>query len=277
MIERSLRELRRAVGQRSGDMLLLQASSPGTTTMLSDRNNLWLPDHVTKGRMALFMNGANAGEKRVVTAGTQATTSIEWGVPLLAPVAQGDAAELWRKRGQGYDPIADVNAAINHNIRIASEYTWTDAVVAIPSDFDIATGSVSIPGDVRVIAAVEYEDAAGHWAEIPLAGSIDAAGWSLNRGNRTIELNGPYAAMANRRALRLRVQQDLALLSTDTDTTTASFEWLVAQTCADLLGMSYSRQEEDRGLFNRWQAAMRDAEQKRPSMVLRLPPGSQTL
>src|SRR6478736_153490 len=125
MASRTLLELRRAVGHRTGDMVVVTATDDGTTTMLTDRNNLWLPDATCRGRLLLFVDGDNAGEKRVITANTQSTTSVEWGVELPAAVVTGDVAEMWRKRGQGYDPIADVNAAINTNIRVASEYTWS--------------------------------------------------------------------------------------------------------------------------------------------------------
>jgi len=258
-------------------MVVVTATDDGTTTMLTDRNNLWLPDATCRGRLLLFADGDNAGEKRVITANTQSTTSVEWGVELPAAVVTGDVAEMWRKRGQGYDPIADVNAAINTNIRVASEYTWSPDMQTIAAAYDALTGYLTIPDNVRVITAVEYEDRGGFWNAIPLAGAIDNAGWSLNRGNGTIELSGPYASMANNRDLRLRVLRDLDTLDTDADTTTVSFDWLVAQTHADLLYVAYTRQEEDRGLFNRWQAAMREADSRRPAMVGRLPMDSQTL
>ena len=277
MASRSLLEIRRAVGHRSGDMIVVTATEAGSTTALTDRNNLWLPDTVCRGRLLLFMDGSNAGENRVVTANTQTTTTVEWGVVLPVAVAEGDTAELWRKRGQGFDPVADVNTAINDNIRIASDYTWSPDMQTIAATFDALTGYLTIPADVRVIAAVEYEDRGGFWNAIPLAGAIDNAGWSLNRGNGTIDLSGPYASMANNRSLRLRVMRDLDTLATDADTTPVSFEWLVAQTVADLLGLAYTRQEEDRGLFNRWQAARQLADERRPAMVGRLPMDSQTL
>lgn len=274
-VARSLVEIRRAVGNRSGDMVLLTATAAGTTTLLADRNNLWLPDDSCRGRMLLFLDGLNAGEKRVVTASAQSTTQVEWGVALPVAVADGDVAELWRKRGQGYDPIADVNAAINTNIRIAAAYTWTDDMESIVAPFDVTTGAFAVPADVRVIAAVEYEDGGGRWNAIPLAGSIATDGWSLNRGAGTVALNGSYGRLANSRAIRLRVLRDLAALDDDDDTTSVSFEWLVAQTEADLLKIAYTRKEEDRGLFNRWQAALREAERLRPAMVARLPMDSQ--
>ena len=63
MATRSLLEIRRAVGHRSGDMIVVTATSAGTETMLTDRNNLWLPDNVTRGRILLFQDGRAVSTK----------------------------------------------------------------------------------------------------------------------------------------------------------------------------------------------------------------------
>ena len=265
MIAYSLKDIRRAVGLELGDMVVLTATAAGTTTSLIDTKNLWLPDGVCKGRMLYFTDGtaANIGAKKTITGSSQSLGNVSWSVALGTATAANDVGELWNTRGIGWDPVNEVNAVINNALRKASAYAWIPGVASITTAFDQDTGTFTIPGGTRAIYAVEWQDDDDLWREVPKAKGIGQWGWSHARGTNKVAIAGDLASTVDTRTLRIRRYTDTSVLDADDDETEISFDYLLSDVVATLLGAAFDRSPNERGLFQRWQRAADEAHRKR--------------
>ena len=205
MAERTLQEIRRSVGRELGDMLVLTATAAGTTTSLVDNKNLYLPTNACKNRVLYFTGGTagNIGEKRIVSANDQANTLLQWPIELGAATVVADEAELWNTRGMGWDPVQEVNPAINDVIREVAQYIWLEDTESIGT-FDQDTPYFSLPSGTRGLYVVEYMDSNSdtRWHEIPQADNQNAPGWHLERGANIVWIVGYWAQMADTNTVR---------------------------------------------------------------------------
>lgn len=278
MISHDLRTIRRTIGKSIGDMTLLEATATGTVNTLIDHNNLYIPSKMANGRIVYFMEGINAGLKRVVTDSTQGNFSITFQPAVTAATAIGDEAELWRKRGMGFDPVQDVNFHINNAIRRASQYTWLDDIVTIstPATFDAESPRFALPANTRGVYMVEYGDSenANLWYPIPKSRDPSGPGWAVERdaGGSYIVIGGAMASYANTLPIRIRRYVDDVELTNDTDETTISLDWLLAEVKALLLEMAVDTNPKDGLTYSRWQAAREESRMMRGSLGSRIMP-----
>src|SRR5689334_2847087 len=109
----TLRELRRAVGARLSDLIVVVATADGSDGVFRDANRLLGGDNAYRGRWLYFTDGtpANVGESRKVTSSTSSGGVLNLTPSLPAATAEGDEAELWGVHGKGFLP-GEVNDAI---------------------------------------------------------------------------------------------------------------------------------------------------------------------
>jgi hypothetical protein len=264
MANHSLQQIRRAVGGEIGDMMLLEATADGDTTTLVDANNLWLPDRALINRVLYFTGGseANIGSKRIATGNSQAATHVTWAVALLEPTLIGDVAEMWNTRGTGWDPIQDVNREINNVVRKALDYVWVPTMVEIGA-FDQNVPYAAIPTEVRAFGAVEHDDDLGLRYTIPAARQQGQAGWWYEPGSGLLWINQPYAAAADTYNIYLHAEVDDVNMEIDSDTIGLPLEYILANVKANLLESSYDQNPTERGLFQRWQKNVNQAQSMR--------------
>lgn len=272
MITYDLRTIRRHIGKSLGDMALLEATAASTVNTFIDSNNLYIPDKMANGRIIYFVDGTNDGLKRIVTDSTQGVFSVTF-TPAVDAVPQiGDEAELWRKRGMGFDPVSDVNAQINNAIRRACQYAWVDDIFTIvsPTTFDPESPRFAVPANTRGIHMVEYADTQNGnlWYPIPKSRDPSGPGWSIERdaGGAYVVLGGNKSYQARGATIRVRRYVDDQPLATDADETTISLDWLLAEVKASLLEVAVDTNPKDGLTYSRWQTAREDSKMMRGSI-----------
>lgn len=265
----SLRTIRRNIGLDLGDMTLLEATDDGDTNRIVDANNLYIPTNAAAGRILYVMSGPDIGKRRVVVSNSQPTFSITFNPALDNIVTTGTEFELWNRRGQGFDPVVQVNAQINNAIRKACDYAWITALDETVTSYDYEQGWIPKPTDSRGVYRIdyglgyEYDD----FSSIPRAREYGAPGWEVI-GDR-IWINGDTRTIANERALRIHYYMgpsSLDVLEDDTDTVNLPLDWIVLQVKAALLEVQSMANPQDGVTYSRWQLAQQAAD-KRLGMV----------
>lgn len=263
----TLQQLRRGIGRQMQDLIVLEATGDSTDRLsFTDENNLFFPDRSGIGRIIYFTSGGNLGYKRVVTDSSQSLSRVTWSVDVLDIPVTGDSAELWRKRGQGYDPIQDVNQLINDLLREAARYNLAHDIETLGT-FDVDSPTFTIPATTRGIYAVEWEDADGLWTQIPRCAVLNGPGWSIERNGtvNTLVIRGGFATDADTYSVRIRRYVETPTLASDSDTTIVSYDWVVLAAKALLLEREVRRQ--DYASQQLWQRAVEAADMARAGMV----------
>jgi hypothetical protein len=238
----TLRDLRRYVGDKTGDVLVLEATHASSTTdtfrdvvRLSSRGDR-APSVTTRILYISDGTSANIGHEAAVS--DFASTSKTLTFTPVAPSAPqvGDEAELWSVT-ERIGSISALHRMINYAIAQVAGIGGVETADT-PQTFDARTRTLTIPASWSggVFGGARYTDRLGVVYEIPPN--------QLRVRGRTLEILGHAANYAHRLSVTLYGYPPLSALSTDTDTTTADPAWIV-ESVSGALTLARSWQSND--------------------------------
>lgn len=238
-------ELRRLIGDVTGDMTLLSATGSGTTTTFPDTARLAdrgdrAPSVIN--RLLYFSGGtsANLGHEAAVTDFTSSTKTITFSPAAPSSVASGDAIELW-SAVERIGSISAIHRLINYAIKQVEDVAGLEEYNTAAT-FDARTGLLTIPSTWCEIGGAEYTDSSGYVHEMPTR-------WlKVRPAGRKLEIVGRGAAIADRRSVRLFGYPRCSALTTDSDATTGTTPvdaaWIV-ESVAEALTLAPSWRASD--------------------------------
>jgi hypothetical protein len=224
-VSSTLRELRRLIGDVTGDVLVCTVTGAGTVSTFADTAHLTdrgdrAPSIVNR-IVYLSDDGdvLNAGHVAAVTDFTSSTRTITFSPDAPASLATDDVVELWSV-AERIGSIGAIHRLINYAIAqvedIAGLEEYADAAT-----FDARTGLLTIPDTWAEVGGVEYTDSTGYARELP-------SRWLRVRpAGRQLELFGRGAVLANRRSARLFGYPRCLPLEYEDDTTDVDQAWIV--------------------------------------------------
>lgn len=230
----TLRELRRSVMSRFGDIVSLTATQDSDTYSIIDEDNIVGEPGRYAGREILFATGMNAGQRRYVNGSSRDTASVRFGRPLPYPVAIGDEADMTNAHSIGLSYQA-IEAAINWAINTSR----SRALVPITYRVEEWDGTaIPIPVEAVGVNDVYAIDAHGEQRHIRRSNSRPN-GWFIDKPTRTIVVNGHERDGAKGMTIVVNAYSLPSMLVDDDDVTHIDFEWLVdtatAHLCLDTL------------------------------------------
>lgn len=256
--------LRRSVGRLLGDLVLLKATSGGTTTTLTDAVALHQQDGSLVGRQLYFAScasTANEGEVRRVSTNTKSTNTITFSPPLAAATAADDEVEMWNERGSSVT-VDEVHDAINRAIRAAAG-TSVVPVVQASGLFDQDDPYLDIPDAWEYFSRAQWQDTDGIWRDIPFADI------KVDQANRTVEFRNRSRTLANNRQTRLFGFSPPGILAEDTDATNIDPEWIGYYASNQLLIASAHRQSDSSAALSKASWFGDQADKVRPKTRVR--------
>ena len=246
--------IRRRVLARFGDLLSVTATKNGTTTVFHDEDTLVGQPGRFAAREILFTGGRNMGEMRYIDASSRSQSSITMARPLPYAVQIGDTADITNAYGIGVTFRA-VQDAINYAIDVARDYALLPASHDIGEPYTAETGPLSVPEAMVGVSAVMWQPAdGGPFQQVQKAHSFGGNGWSLDKANHAVVINGLASTKAEGRILRVYGYELPEHLLCDDDTTSVDLEWLIdaatSHLCLDtLLSRQASGDWGSKGLF----------------------------
>lgn len=234
----SLRELRRLVGDKTGDLLLLRAThvSADTTSFrdvvrLSDRGDR-APSIVN--RLLYFSEGSasNLRHEASVTDYASALRTLTYDPASTVPPQVDDTAEIWSVN-ERIGSISALHRLINYAIDqvkdIAGEEVYADAQA-----YQTRTNTLTIPATWAEFGGAEYLSRDNLRRE-----TLRSAHISVQPGLRTVRLRGRGGGLANRRSVYLFGYARCLPLILETDETPVNAEWIV-ESVAEALTLARS-------------------------------------
>jgi hypothetical protein len=224
----NLRELRRLVGDTSGDVLVLRATedSANTTSFtdyahLGDRgdrspsivNRLLYLSEATVDTQANLQHSAAATDFSSLTR----TVTFSPGAP-LAPKA-GDVAELWSV-AERIGSIDALHRLINYAIDQVKDIAGPEEYTA-PAKFLLRDGSLPIPATWAYFGGAEWLDGRDFPSE------VRSRYIKVIPGQRQVRIWGSGAERADRKNVRLYGYLRCTPLVREDDATPVSTEWIV--------------------------------------------------
>ncbi len=214
--------LRRAIGDRLGDMLVLGATHVGTTDTFRDTVHLGdrgddAPSVVNK---IAYLSGQSHEARITAFAGSTSTLTFS-PVAAAAPVV-GTELELWSVSAR-IGSIATIHRLINDAIRVVSDSVSTEAWDTAQT-FQARAPELDIPATWVEFGGADWVDGSGYRHEVP------ASLLRVRPGTRTVELLGRPSWRANNRQIQLWGYAEATALTADTGTdgeTDVDSEWLV--------------------------------------------------
>lgn len=226
----TLRDLRRRVMAKFGDIVTCRSTRNGSVTEFIDEDNLVGEPSRYAGREILFVTGLNAGQKRYIQGSSRNDMSVILQRPLPYPTAEGDEADITNAFGVGIT-FQSVDHAIREAIETARVRGRTPVSYTVTA-WD-GSGSIPIPVDAVGINDVYGVDHHGKQRHIR-KGSGRGNGWRIDHTNRTITIGGHEASQARGYDITVNAMALPNLLIDDDDVTMIDAEWLVTYACAQL-------------------------------------------
>src|SRR5262245_57875836 len=196
-----LRQLRRLIGDKTGDVLVLRSTrdEPGADSFtdfahLGDRGNR-APSIVN--RIIYFSDGqpVNWGHEAAVTDFTSLTRTLTFSPAAAAAPAVGDVAELWSVADR-IGAVSAIHRGINYAISQVADVAGLE-VYAEPSEFTQRDGYLAVPETWAVFGGAEWLDSRDFPSE------VRSRYLKVIPGQRLVRLWGMGAQRANRRQVRL--------------------------------------------------------------------------
>ncbi len=217
--------LRRAVGDKTGDMLVLKATAASANAS-SFTDAVRLGDRGDRAasivnRIGYLSGGtaANLGHECRVTDYASSARTVTFTPAAPASPQVGDEMELWSV-AERIGSISAVHRLLNDAIRAVEKYaepeTWDAA-----QTFNARTQTLVIPSTWVEFGGADWTDARGYAKPIP------NSRLRVRPGQGTVEITGYSAARANGRSVRLWGFPPSPALAADADTTNVDPEWLV--------------------------------------------------
>lgn len=193
------------------DLMILEATSTGTTTTFIDNVNINNSRDSPDGwEFWLYSQDAVA----TVSQSSGSTLTLTPALP-TNPLTGADAY-LVNKRGRGFR-IAEYKRAINNAITDFNGVARVETVETISPVYDEETQTVTIPATLAEVYRVEYQDSAGFWQEIKRAAPRGGYGWTAEPSNAMLRIEGYPAYLADGYAVRLHGYKFQEQLSATTD------------------------------------------------------------
>lgn len=226
----TLRELRRSVMARFGDIVQCTATSDGTTTSFIDEDHLVGEPGRYAGREIRFATGMNAGQTRYIDGSSRETSAVILRRPLPYMTMEGDEADITNAFGIGITFQA-VDHAINYAISVARPMSH------VPVSYRLRNwegdGPIPIPPEAVGINDVYRIDHDGKH-QVIRKGTGRNNGWIVDKASRSIHLNGHESYQAHGHDIVVNARALPNLLTDDDDVTMVPFQWLVATATSHL-------------------------------------------
>lgn len=263
------RTLRRRVGERVGDMILVVATDASDPSLAIDAVRLWHDTKALEGRLAFVSGaaGANAGAVTRVAGNDRTGRSVTFDPPLPESISAGDEIELWNERAVGLAP-SQVHGWIDEAIAAVAETALIEAVLEPVDPFALDPPVVALPAEWWGVFGVEHRRNGGSWCR------LHGDAWRVDIPTRTVELDHWGGNAAD--ALRVRGFAVPGPLGGDDETTWVDAEYVVCQVGA-WAGMATAHRrppsEADalRGMAQLWQ---QQADERRGKARTRLRAGT---
>jgi hypothetical protein len=219
-------ELRRLVGDVTGDLLLIRATSTTNTTTIAD--TVRLADRGDRApsivnRILYFgadADTANLAHEAAVTDFTSSTRTITFTPAAPTAPTSGKYAELWSV-AERIGSISAIHRLINYAIEQVKDMAGLEEYSTPAVTFDARTGTVAIPATWAEVGGAEWTDSSGYARELP-------SRWLRVRpAGRLVEIHGKGAGLANRKSVRLWGYPRMTALTTDAGTTDVDAAWIV--------------------------------------------------
>ena len=227
----SRQDLRRRVGELTGDLDLLAATATGSTTTFTDTLNLYLENSTYAGRFGFFSGGTagNLYSTVRVTSNDKTTSTLTFTPAVAGSTVASDVLELYNRDGQGPKP-EQIHRTINACIEAVSRGVLTE-VLSSTATFDMDSPTLAIPATWRRLIAVEFklQDTPQTWED------LSEAWLTVDRVGYTVRVDGPMRAGIDDYTVRLRGFTSAPALSSDTATTDVDAEWLVHEASSQIL------------------------------------------
>lgn len=271
----SRKDLRRAAGTSTGEVLVLTATDVGSISAFIDEVHLIdrednAPSLVN--RIGYFSGGTaeNLGREVRITAFNKSTKALTF-LPEVATTPQpGDQFELW-SNWQRFGGIEAVHLLINEAIRSVETFTGPQ-VYDTAQAFTWSSPEIDIPTTWCEFGGADRRDRYGLWKTIP------PAQLHIRKGLRTVEIKGKGRDLARSKNVRLWGYEPAPFLEADDDETDVDAEWLIKTVSSAMrLGLSWrssDRPAEER-LADFWDGKATELRRKlgfsRPGMGMSLP------
>lgn len=257
--------IRRTVGRLLGDMVLLKATSDGTTSTFVDDVNLHYQDGALNGRQILLVscgNVANEGVVRRVTGNLKSNGSVSFTPGSPAPTLAGDEAELWNERGSTIT-VDEVHEAINRAIRAAAATTVSPVSQTVTLSLNQLQPVLDIPAGWEYFSRAQWQDISFRWRQIP------TSDLRIDQANMQVEIMHRSKVLAHKRAIRFFGYVSPGVLESDTDVTPVDPEWIGYYAANQLLVASAHRQSDSSAALSKASWFGDQADRVRPKTRIR--------
>lgn len=225
----TLRDLRRRVMAKFGDLVSCTATKDGSVTEFIDEDTLVGEPSRYAGREILFVSGMNAGQKRYIQGSSRNDQSVTFQRALPYPTMEGDEADITNAFGIGITFQA-VDSAIREAISVARPRAPQPVSYTV-ENWD--GGNIPIPVDAVGINDIYGVDDDGNRRHIR-RGNRRSYGWMIDNPSRTIHISGHEARQAKGRSIEVNARALPGLLVDDDDVTLIDSEWIVTYACSQL-------------------------------------------
>jgi len=230
-LTQTLAQLRNRVADRLGDRLALTATADGTTSTFKDVLNVTTATENLLGRWLLTSDGT----VHVISGQTNSSSTLTF-TPVVASsttTATGQTANLFNKRGKGFNPT-DYKNAINNAINDAYPLGLIAVRASVTNPFDSSSPEITVPASITLVTDLEYQDGNGDWHLIPKSGKYSEYGWRADRTAGELRLFGFPADQIDGLSLRVTGYGRQDELSSDSDTCALNAEFVVSRACYHL-------------------------------------------
>jgi hypothetical protein len=240
----TLRDLRRLVGDKTGDVLVLEASSVSASEStftdaahLGDRG-----DRAASivNKLLYFSEGTadNLQHEAAVTDYTSSSRTLTFDPAAPQIPQEGDVAELWSV-AERIGSIGAIHRLINYAIDAVKDVAGAEAYATVQT-YNARTGSLDIPATWAEFGGAEYLPIGTTTYRVDIRPSHLTVQPSL----RTVRIRGEGAARAHRRSVYLYGYLRCLPLVDEDDETTVNSEWIV-ESVAEALTLARSWASSD--------------------------------
>lgn len=238
-------ELRVMIGDLLRDHLRLTAAG-GSETTLTDPVNLLDSEDAFRSCEGIVVAGhtQNVGRRFRVESSSEDGYTITFAPALPQPLQPGDVVDLFNMGGYGFR-VQYYDSDINAAIRMAHPEYLVDQVWDVAS----AAPPIDLADTVQAVYRVEYQDTDGLWGEVPRARRAGryGQGWSIDKGNRRLRIDGDWGFEASGRALRIHGYVRHPETTVDTDRVAIDSTWMTYMVASLLAARRNSDQQ-----WNNW-------------------------